>query len=696
MSKRQDFTLHKVLRIYGNMFDHFEDFMKRLRAKEADFKQDLLRALEAATAKLKEYYAKVTPRVGTLLLMATMLDPYQKLSPFKKWDRAEGNDDTEPSSFKQQHRKLFLEYFETHYLPAIENHPPGPLASQQAHASNTPQNTTFNRKKLRRDDSDSENDNSERSVEPEQRRYDERHSLTGILANGTVLDGYPNGNVDRTFMNIDRQKYLLAAVEYIDSRRFSMDQARDEHFGTVAGDLDAQEEENDDPGKVTISWFEPGPDGYWRKIASMPAQGDIKYLQRVEQMARDIFSCVPHGVGVESSFSIARNVISWKQSRMTANTLKSNMIVRQHLLKKNTYTYRGDRHSDPNHDQNPKIVMKRLNKLLCFTDYQHFAACADAQATSRLPHEENPGIGFISGDEKEKDKKSWEAFEDDGTKYATLPVKAPKKRTNIHTTFASTDILRKINLRRPESDTEADDTEIDEDLAGQADAMHDFRYFTQEGGIDNPLEALELDDDEMAARDNACYVAPDADIRRLRRVAFEIPDKEQTPRRSTRRRRQSEPVRSDSEHDDPTPRPHPKTRRTIQTTLNAVTMPGAATLARAKTPAFAPKTKPKAAKPNTTKGKGKGKAKAKGKGRALPKRSETEGLGFLTGTESEGSIFSEEDEGLDEHQAPSLSNDDMESPCRQRPPSRASKRLRERSLAGDTEVQDQLAHEAST
>ena len=189
-------------------------------------------------------------------------------------------------------------------------------------------------------------------------------------------------------------------------------------------------------------------------------------------------------------------------------------------------------------------------------------------------------------------------------KYATLPVKAPKKRTNIHTTFASTDILRKINLRRPESDTEADDTEIDEDLAGQADAIHDFRYFTQEGGIDNPLEALELDDDEMTARDNACYVAPHADIRRVRKMAFEIPDKEQTPRRSTRRRRQSEPVRSDSEHDDPTPRPHPKTRRTIQTTLNAVTMPGAATLARAKTPAFAPKTKPKTTKPKTTEGKG--------------------------------------------------------------------------------------------
>ena len=252
MSKLQDFTLHKVLRIYGNMFDHFEDYMKRLRAKEADFKQDLLRALEAATAKLKEYYAKVTPRVDTLLSMETMLDPYQKLSPFKKWDRAEGNNDAESSSFKQQHRKLFPQYFETHYLPATENHPTGPLASQQAHASNTPQHTTFNRKKLRRDDSDSQNDNSEGSVEPAQPRYDERHSLTGVLANGTFLDGYPNGNVDRTFVNIDRQKYLVAAVGYIDSRRFSMDQARNKHFGTVTGDLDAQEDENDDPGKVTI------------------------------------------------------------------------------------------------------------------------------------------------------------------------------------------------------------------------------------------------------------------------------------------------------------------------------------------------------------------------------------------------------------------------------------------------------------
>lgn len=74
----------------------------------------------------------------------------------------------------------------------------------------------------------------------------------------------------------------------------------------MAGDLDAHEEEDADPGKATILWFEPGPDGDWHNPANRLVQGDIKYAQRVEQMARDIFSCLPHGVVVESSFSIRR------------------------------------------------------------------------------------------------------------------------------------------------------------------------------------------------------------------------------------------------------------------------------------------------------------------------------------------------------------------------------------------------------
>ena len=686
MSKRQDFTLHQVLRIYGNMFDHFEAFMKRLRAKTADFKQDLLRALEAATAKLKEYYLKVTPRAGTLLLMATMLDPYQRLSPFKKWDRAEGFSATEAHSFQYQHRLLFLQYFETHYLPPIE--------TQLSGTSDCPQlapQTTFRTKPRRdQDDSDSEDDTPTSAQQPV--GFNDRSLLTGVIAEGTFLRGYPNGIIDRTFGNLERKKYLMAAVEYIDSRRFSHQQGQDEYFGFTAGNLDTLEEENDDPGKITISWFKPTPDGYWAKIAIAPSRGDMKYLQRVEEMARDIFSCVPHGVGVESSFSIARNVVSWKQSRMTAKTLQANMIVRQHLLKEKTYSYRGARRTAQNEDENPKLVMKKLNKLLCYTDYQHFAEAAAEQQQGRNPHEENPGFGFISGDEKDKDKKSWQAFEDEGMKYAELAGKELKRKgAAFKTVFADTQRIRKFSLNRAQSDTEADETELDD---GQLDEEHDFRFFTQEGGTDNPLDALELDDDEIIARDNATSVAPDADIARVRRVTFAEPEGSdarstevgiRTPRRSTRRRRQSKGISGSESENEPTTRPLPKSRRTVQS-LRSTTTPGGDLLSRAVPPSFGPGTGKGAVK-----GKGIRKAPAnatsKGKKRAAPRRNETEGLGFITSGSDE--------EIPAQAEPPSSPVFDIPTPTRQGARSRASTRIRDKSQAREMEIQNQLAGEAA-
>jgi hypothetical protein len=38
---------------------------------------------------------------------------------------------------------------------------------------------------------------------------------------------------------------------------------------------------------------------------------------------------MPNGVGVEASFSIGRNVMGWRQTNTTGETLRQNVIVRQ-------------------------------------------------------------------------------------------------------------------------------------------------------------------------------------------------------------------------------------------------------------------------------------------------------------------------------------------------------------------------------
>jgi len=45
-------------------------------------------------------------------------------------------------------------------------------------------------------------------------------------------------------------------------------------------------------------------------------------------VARDIFSFIPHSVGVVASFSRCRDVIGWRQSKTTGETLREKVVAR--------------------------------------------------------------------------------------------------------------------------------------------------------------------------------------------------------------------------------------------------------------------------------------------------------------------------------------------------------------------------------
>ena len=46
-------------------------------------------------------------------------------------------------------------------------------------------------------------------------------------------------------------------------------------------------------------------------------------------VARNMFSIIPHAVGVVSSLSLGRDVVSWRHSKSTGNTLREKIVVRQ-------------------------------------------------------------------------------------------------------------------------------------------------------------------------------------------------------------------------------------------------------------------------------------------------------------------------------------------------------------------------------
>jgi hypothetical protein len=63
---------------------------------------------------------------------------------------------------------------------------------------------------------------------------------------------------------------------------------------------------------------------WWRQQEETHA----KYAD-LSTVDRDIFSIIPHGVGVEASYSLARDVIGWRQSKTTGETLRETVVVRQ-------------------------------------------------------------------------------------------------------------------------------------------------------------------------------------------------------------------------------------------------------------------------------------------------------------------------------------------------------------------------------
>ena len=50
----------------------------------------------------------------------------------------------------------------------------------------------------------------------------------------------------------------------------------------------------------------------------------------LSNVARVIVSIIPHGVGVEASFSLRRDVTGWRQSKTTGETLREDVVVRQY------------------------------------------------------------------------------------------------------------------------------------------------------------------------------------------------------------------------------------------------------------------------------------------------------------------------------------------------------------------------------
>jgi hypothetical protein len=115
MLKRHTVTLHHVITVYNDMFDHMDGVMRALAKKKTQWKEDLFFAVKCARQKLSKYYTEVTPTTGMLLITAHILDPFWKLRSFRKWDKGMDINPEDETSHTPQYQEAFLKYVENEY-----------------------------------------------------------------------------------------------------------------------------------------------------------------------------------------------------------------------------------------------------------------------------------------------------------------------------------------------------------------------------------------------------------------------------------------------------------------------------------------------------------------------------------------------------------------------------------------------------
>jgi len=150
-------------------------------------------------------------------------------------------------------------------------------------------------------------------------------------------------------------------------------------------------------------------------------------------VAQDIFSIIPHSVGVEASCSLGRDVIGWRQSKTTGETLRENVVVRQSARANNRLLAADDQVLDSSStdiDMEMKTEaeerkLHRMAKVRNFVEmWQGSQNLRATQKESRAENEQMTAVQYIS-DIEEIIKASWSIFTHDGAAACSFSEESP-------------------------------------------------------------------------------------------------------------------------------------------------------------------------------------------------------------------------------------------------------------------------------
>jgi len=249
-----------------------------------------------------------------------------------------------------------------------------------------------------------------------------------------------------------------------------------------------------DPMEISSTFWIPDITDWWRQ----QEETHSKYAD-LSNVARDIFSIIPHGVWVEASFSLGRDVIGWRQSKTTGETLGEKVVVRQFARANNGILAGTDPELDTKNTENDlemkkEVEERKLHRMAKVHDFlEMWQGSQNLRATqkeSRAQNKQMTAVGYIS-DMEEIAKASWSLFPHDGAAVFKLSERSPlppalsaKDLLGGRTQILNVRRIRRINCHPVGSD---------EDSAPECISDTDD-WLNWNGDLDNP------NDSEMIAQ----------------------------------------------------------------------------------------------------------------------------------------------------------------------------------------------------
>jgi len=370
MSKRHTVTLNHVITVYNDMFDHMDGVMRALAKKKTQWMEDLFFAVKFARQKLSKYYAEVTPTTGMLLISAQILDPFWKLQSFRKWDKGMNINPEDETSYTTQYQEAFLKYVENEYCAQLRRAPVNKL--ETVPSSNLVPSATASGP-------------YQSSFHPYDLSSDDEEYLT------------PNNVPETTPGRSDRAARLLTATMlYLNSPPEAP-----KNWGQINRNLN---DYHSDTMEISSTFWIPDITDWWRQ----QEETHSKYAD-LSNLARNRFSIIPHGVGVEASFSLGRDVIGWRPSKTTGETLREKVVVTQFAQANNGILAGTDRELDTPHTENDLEMKKeaeerKLHRMAKVHDvlemWQGSQNLCATQKESRAQNKQMTAVGYISDTEE--------------------------------------------------------------------------------------------------------------------------------------------------------------------------------------------------------------------------------------------------------------------------------------------------------